>query len=196
MDGMGNQRTRCRAGPRRKNKTVPRREDRGTVSMKCKSMSLGWSAGLGAASPGGAVALGELVHASGGVHESLLASEERVAGGANAHAKVFHRGNRVINRAAGAGDRGFGSLGMEVFFHGLGFFVHRRGVIAFHRGEGAAKIVSHRERSTAFYVAFKGRKTGQAARRRTLGWRVAAPRTALVRFTPCHRSCGPAISAA
>ena len=54
----------------------------------------------------GAVALGELVHATGGIDEALLAREERVARGADADADVFHRGARVIDGAAGAGNGG------------------------------------------------------------------------------------------
>ena len=71
-----------------------------------------------AASAGGTVALGELVHTTGGVDEALLTGEVRMAGGADTDTQVLHSGHRVIDGAAGAGDRRFSGLRMDVFFHG------------------------------------------------------------------------------
>jgi hypothetical protein len=73
---------------------------------------------LGAAGGGGAVTLSKLVHATSGVHEAGLASEERVAGRADADFEVFNRGERVEDGPASAGDGGLEGGGVEIIFHG------------------------------------------------------------------------------
>ena len=64
------------------------------------------------------VSAAEFINATGGINETLLAREERMAGGADADADVFHRGAGVIDSAAGAGDGGIVTFGMSFLFHG------------------------------------------------------------------------------
>jgi hypothetical protein len=66
-----------------------------------------------------AVAAGELLDATGGVDELLFACEERMAGRANADLDVPAGRAGVVDGPAGAGDRGFGVIGMETGFHGI-----------------------------------------------------------------------------
>ena len=66
---------------------------------------------------GAAVAAGEFFHAPGGVDEFLLASEKRMAGGADADFNVSFGRASVINRAARANDIGRLIIGMNIRFH-------------------------------------------------------------------------------
>ena len=66
---------------------------------------------------GAAVAAGEFFHAPGGVDEFLLASEKRMAGGADADSNVSFGRASVINRAARANDIGLLIIGMNVRLH-------------------------------------------------------------------------------
>ena len=59
----------------------------------------------------------ELVHAAAGVHQLLLAGEERVALGANFHGDVLTGGTGLDHVAAGAADGGPIVLGMDAFLH-------------------------------------------------------------------------------
>ena len=70
-----------------------------------------------ASGPGAAVAAGEFFHAPGGVDEFLLASEKRMAGGADADFNISFGRASVINRAARANDIGLLIIGMTVRFH-------------------------------------------------------------------------------
>ena len=63
------------------------------------------------------VALVEAVDAPFRIDELGLAREERMAGGAGVDAHRLHRRTGLEDMAAGAGDRGFFVLGMDVFFH-------------------------------------------------------------------------------
>ena len=67
----------------------------------------------------GTEALGEFLDATGSIDELLLAREERVAGGADADLQIAFRAARVVGRAAGAVDRRFFIVGMNICFHGL-----------------------------------------------------------------------------
>jgi len=71
----------------------------------------------GARGFGAAVAAGEFFHAPGGVDEFLLASEKRMAGGADADFNVSFGRASVINRAARANDIGLLIIGMNVRLH-------------------------------------------------------------------------------
>src|SRR3954471_20047734 len=64
------------------------------------------------------IALLILVHASRRVHEPLFSREVRVARRTDTHAQVLHRGAGMVHMPAGAGNRGFVSLWMDVLFHG------------------------------------------------------------------------------
>lgn len=113
-----------------------------TVWLKREIRELGFCGGSfelrsGAAGAGGTVALGELVHTTGGVDEALLTGEVRMAGGADTDTEVLHGGDRVIDGAAGAGDRRFEGLRMDVSFHdGVSHVTGRGAECCFRRGVG------------------------------------------------------------
>ena len=94
--------------------TAPSRrgQDAPTERGGYRQLSFARASGLGAA-----VAAGELFHAPGGVDEFLLASEKRMAGGADADSNVSFGRASVINRAARANDIGLLIIGMNVRFH-------------------------------------------------------------------------------
>jgi hypothetical protein len=74
-----------------------------------------------------AVLLAEFFHASGGVHDLLLAGIERVAGGTDFHVQRFdHRGTRSERIPATAGHRDVGILGMDFRLH-FGSFLMEAG---------------------------------------------------------------------
>jgi hypothetical protein len=77
-----------------------------------RNLSLARASGLGAA-----VAAGEFFHPPGGVDEFLLASEKRMAGGADADFNISFGRASVINRAARANDIGLLIIGMNVRLH-------------------------------------------------------------------------------
>jgi hypothetical protein len=91
---------------RRRGQSAP--AERGGYSQ----LSFARASGLGAA-----VAAGEFFHAPGGVDEFLLASEKRMAGGADADFNVSFGRASVINRAARANDIGLLIIGMNVRLH-------------------------------------------------------------------------------
>src|SRR6476646_5775391 len=71
-----------------------------------------------------AVLLAEFFHASRGVHDLLLASIKRMAGGADFHVQRFaQRGARSEGVSAAAGDRNVGVLGMDFRLHFGSFHV-------------------------------------------------------------------------
>ena len=67
----------------------------------------------------GTEALGEFLDAPRGIDELLLAGEVGMAGRADADLEVAFRAAGVVGRAAGAVDRGFFVVGMNICFHGL-----------------------------------------------------------------------------
>jgi len=77
-----------------------------------RNLSLARASGLGAA-----VAASEFFHAPGGVDEFLLASEKRMAGGADADFNISFGRASAINRAARANDIGLLIIGMNVRLH-------------------------------------------------------------------------------
>ena len=89
-----------------------RGQDAPTERGSYSQLSLARASGLGAA-----VAAGEFFHAPGRVDEFLLASEKRMAGGADADFNVSFGRASVINRAARANDVGLLIIGMNVRFH-------------------------------------------------------------------------------
>jgi hypothetical protein len=66
---------------------------------------------------GAAVAAGEFFHTPGSVDEFLLASEKRMAGGADADFNISFGRASVINRAARTNDIGLLVIGMNVRLH-------------------------------------------------------------------------------
>ena len=60
----------------------------------------------------------ELLDTAGGVDELLLASEEGMAGRADANLDVALGGAGVVNGPTSAGDRGLLVIGMNICFHG------------------------------------------------------------------------------
>ena len=66
---------------------------------------------------GAAVAAGEFFHTSGSVDKFLLASEKRMAGGADADSNILFGRASMINRAARANDIGLLIIGMNVRLH-------------------------------------------------------------------------------
>jgi hypothetical protein len=82
--------------------------ERGSYSQ----LSFTRTSGLGAA-----VAAGEFFHTSGSVDEFLLASEKRMAGGADADSNILFGRAGVINRAAGANHIGLLIIGMNLRLH-------------------------------------------------------------------------------
>ena len=92
-----------------------------TPSAEIRNEGLSFGFDTDAAGADGAVTLSELVHTTGGIDETLLTGEERMATSADTHAKVFDGGGRMIHSTAGAGDRRFVQSRMEVRFHnGIG----------------------------------------------------------------------------
>jgi hypothetical protein len=74
-----------------------------------------------------AVFLAEFLHATGGVHDLLLAGIERVAGGADFNVQWFHhRGTRSERIPAAAGHCDVGILGMDFRLH-FGSFLMEAG---------------------------------------------------------------------
>ena len=88
------------------------RQNPGADDPGYTQLSFTRASGLGAA-----VAAGEFFHAPGGVDEFLLASEKRMAGGADADFNVSFGRASVINRAARANDIGLLIIGMNVRLH-------------------------------------------------------------------------------
>ena len=88
------------------------RQNPGADDPGYTQLSFTRTSGLGAA-----VAAGEFFHAPGGVDEFLLASEKRMAGGADADFNVSFGRASVINRAARANDIGLLIIGMNVRLH-------------------------------------------------------------------------------
>lgn len=73
---------------------------------------------LGALLAGGAVTPGEFLDAPCGIDELGLAGKIGVAGRANTNPEFALGAADVISGAAGAGDRGFLVVGMNICFHG------------------------------------------------------------------------------
>ncbi len=69
------------------------------------------------------VAFLESVNTTAGVDKLLLARKERMAVGANIHAKVFLGGGSLNNFAACATDRRLLILGMNTLFHSCHLFI-------------------------------------------------------------------------
>jgi len=88
------------------------RQNPGADAPGYTQLSFTRTSGLGAA-----VAAGEFFHAPGGVDEFLLASEKRMAGGADADFNVSFGRASVINRAARANDVGLLIIRMNVRLH-------------------------------------------------------------------------------
>jgi hypothetical protein len=76
------------------------------LKEKLRKLDCGWL-GSRTTSARGTVALGELVHASGGVDEALFTREVRVAGSTDTDAEVLHGGDGIINGTTGASDGRF-----------------------------------------------------------------------------------------
>lgn len=71
----------------------------------------------GARRLGVAVAAGEFLDASGGINEFLFAGEKGMARRADTDLDVALGGTGVVNGPAGAGDRRFDVIGMDISFH-------------------------------------------------------------------------------
>ena len=89
-----------------------RGQDAPTERGGYSQLSFTRASGLGAA-----VAAGEFFHTSGGVDEFLLASEKRMAGGADADSNILFGRASVINRTARANHIGLLIIGMNVRLH-------------------------------------------------------------------------------
>ena len=88
------------------------RQNPGGDDPAYSQLSLTRASGLGAA-----VAAGEFFHTSSSVDEFLLASEKRMAGGANADSNISFCRASVINRTARANHIGLLIIGMNVRLH-------------------------------------------------------------------------------
>ena len=82
-----------------------------------KLSSSGGKLWLGTAGGGGTVTLSELVHATSGVDEAGLTSEEGVAACADTNLQVFDGGEGLINSTASAGDGRCEGVGVDGVFH-------------------------------------------------------------------------------
>ena len=88
------------------------RQNPGGDNPGYSQLSFTRTSGLGAA-----VAAGEFFHTSSGVDEFLLASEKRMAGGADADSNISFGRASVINRTARANHIGLLVIGVNVRLH-------------------------------------------------------------------------------